>query len=108
MYILNGCISIFRFTSRGLRSIFLPSGEGTSDEQSPLLHSQHSLTSSFVDYEHSNHALRTCLLHTLTYYILVVVLFSFVVEKWDIVDSLYFATVLVRIDDDPRCHVESI
>lgn len=94
MYILNGFVSIFILTYRGVRSIFMRGQHHSVGERSPLLH-QHSLTSDFKDYGHSTRALRTCLLHALAYYVLGIVLFSFVVEKWKIVDSLYYATVLV-------------
>uniref|UniRef100_A0A7S3P7I4 EF-hand domain-containing protein n=1 Tax=Amphora coffeiformis TaxID=265554 RepID=A0A7S3P7I4_9STRA len=53
-----------------------------------------SLTSEYVDYGHSSRALHTCLFHTFTYYVVAVILFSFVVQDWNIVDSLYYATVL--------------
>lgn len=64
-------------------------------ESQPLLQHQRSLTAEFEDYEHSDNAMRTGLKHILVYYVLTLILFSFVVEKWPIVDSLYYASVLV-------------
>jgi hypothetical protein len=98
MYILNGCASIFRFAYDGLGALFRPNDydvTGEAEDAAPLLHQQ-SLTSTFKDFETSDGAVRLCVLHTLSYYILVVVTFSCLLEKWPVVDSLYFATVLVR------------
>jgi hypothetical protein len=96
MYILNGLASIFRFAYDGIRALFSPYEQaGEAEDAAPLLHQQ-SLTSTFKDFETSAGAVRLCVLHTFTYYILVVLCFSCLLEKWPVVDSLYFATVLVR------------
>mmetsp|Transcript_2455 Transcript_2455/g.5206 ORF Transcript_2455/g.5206 Transcript_2455/m.5206 type:complete len:335 (+) Transcript_2455:169-1173(+) len=63
-------------------------------ETKPLLQHHQSLTAAYEDYEHSDHALRTGIKHVVIYYTLTLIAFSFVVEKWPIVDSLYYASVL--------------
>ena len=70
-----------------------------SNEQRPLLHghfsfSQHSLTSEYQDFSKTWRALGISLLHVGTYYTLAVIGFSFVLETWPVIDSLYFATVV--------------
>ena len=64
-------------------------------ETRPLLQHQQSLTAEYQDYEHSDHAFRTGIKHVVIYYALTLIFFSFLVEKWPIVDSLYYASVLV-------------
>ena len=67
----------------------------TAGETKPLLQHQQSLTAAYEDYEHSDHAFRTGIKHVVIYYVLTMIAFSFVVEKWPIIDSLYYASVLV-------------
>ena len=56
------------------------------------------MTSGYTDYLHSSSALRLVVVHGLLYYTLAVVLYSVVLDtKWTVIDSLYFATVLVRV-----------
>ena len=81
----------------------------TTDEETPLLTTSTnttttneeegpSLTSGYTDYLHSSSALRLVVVHGLLYYTLAVVLYSVVLDtKWTVIDSLYFATVLVRV-----------
>jgi hypothetical protein len=64
-------------------------------EQSPLIdHSASSLTGEFEDFAHSLGAWRVCLFHAAIYYAAAVLGFSFLVERWSIIDSLYLATVI--------------
>ena len=59
---------------------------GTSSSTSP------SLTSEYEDFSHSAKAVQLCLLHVCIYYTAAVIAFSFVIENWTIIDSLYFAS----------------
>ena len=79
----------------------LAAGEGSYQPQQQLQQQQHdengesnedlpSLTSNFeaeTDWE----VLRLCAWYTLTYLLMAIVAFSFVFEKWTVIDSLYFA-----------------
>jgi hypothetical protein len=88
-----------------------PVVDGSGDEVTPLLSplgaysegeslNQPSLTAGYTNYRYSKSALRMFVIRSIYYYISAVVLFSFVLDsKWSIIDSLYFATVLVR---EPR------
>lgn len=53
-----------------------------------------SLSGEYEDFNHSTSALKLCLLHMAIYFSLSVIVFSFLVEKWPIVDSIYFATLV--------------
>lgn len=55
---------------------------------------EHSLTGVFQSFSQSNSAWTLCFFHTSLYYTLAVFGFSFLTEKWSIVDSLYFATTV--------------
>lgn len=58
------------------------------DQQAP------SLTSEYMNVEHSSRILWLFLLHALIYYTLAVIGFSYIVQSWTIIDSLYYGTVL--------------
>jgi potassium channel subfamily K, other eukaryote len=62
--------------------------ENTIDQQAP------SLTSEYMNVEHSSRILWLFLLHALIYYTLAVIGFSYIVQSWTIIDSLYYGTVL--------------
>lgn len=94
MYILNGLASFCNFFYRGAKAIVGGPRQATRNSAMPLMH-QHSLTADFVGYEHSNRALLTCMMHTVIYYVLAVILFNYTVEHWGFFNSLYYATVLV-------------
>jgi Ion channel len=53
-----------------------------------------SLSAGLQDFSSSSKALKLFVIHVICYYSLAVILFSFVVEKFTVIDSLYFATVL--------------
>ena len=108
MYILNGFASLIKFTADGVQSLVLPTQEReTPNETTPLLDDvqqqqlepahveEAQLTAGFKSYRETTRALYTCLQHAVIYYVLVVILFSFVVEHWSVIDSVYFATVVV-------------
>jgi Ion channel len=57
-------------------------------------HQERSLTADYEEFSHSTRAVRLCLFHIVIYYSLAVAGFSFLVEKWSVTDSLFFATVL--------------
>ena len=100
MYIVNGFLRTLLYIGRGFRTIFqaMISGTSSSEESLPILQNQQSLTSDFEDYEHSLQTVRTCLKHVLLYYTVAVVAFTFFLEPdWSVIDSLYFATVLVSL-----------
>ena len=96
--------AFFNFTSLGarkIRSVFVdgnvPPSESGSTERSALVWQQSrqaSLTSHYEDFSHSSKALRLCLYHVVVYYSLAVMGFSCLVERWSIVDSFYYATVV--------------
>jgi potassium channel subfamily K len=71
-------ISSFPFVST-------PSSVGESEQEIP------SLTSEFVASEADMEVLKLCLFYTSIYMGVSVIAFSFVFEKWTIIDSLYFA-----------------
>ena len=48
----------------------------------------------YVDIAHSSNIVRIFLLHATIYYALSILGFSFIVESWPIVDSIYYATTL--------------
>ena len=75
----------------------------STDETKSLVQHQQSLTNAYEDYEHSDHAFRTGIKHVVIYYALTMIVFSFVVEKWPIVDSLYYASVLVSTSTFSMC-----
>lgn len=53
-----------------------------------------SLTSNYEDFSHSSSAVLLCVYHAAVYYLSAVLLFSFGVEKWPIIDSLYYGSVV--------------
>ena len=53
-----------------------------------------SLTSQFEDYARSWSAWKVCLAHATLYYMAAVFGFSYLVERWPIIDSLYLGTVV--------------
>jgi potassium channel subfamily K len=62
-----------------------PSSLGTGEQEIP------SLTSEFVASEADMEVLQLCLFYTVIYMGISVIAFSFVFERWTIIDSLYFA-----------------
>jgi Ion channel len=103
MHILH---AVLRFTSQGYRSLQRtlcgqPRQQQRTDtttndpESAPLLRNEDpSLTSEFQGFEQSTSAFWICFFHAALYYSLAVLGFSYLVEKWPVVDSLYFATVV--------------
>jgi Ion channel len=53
-----------------------------------------SLSAGLQDFASSNKALALFFVHVIIYYSLAVICFSFLVDKFSVIDSLYFATVL--------------
>ena len=76
---------------RGERTSLLGT-EDIADQQE--LTTAPSLTSEFEDFAHSWNAWRVCLIHAVLYYAAAVLGFSFLVERWPVIDSLYFGTVV--------------
>jgi potassium channel subfamily K len=52
-----------------------------------------SFSQGYQTFEHSKKALRLCLYHLVFYFLLATSAYSYVFEKWPVVDSLFFATV---------------
>jgi len=105
MYIWNGFAKLLDCTRSGIRTLVSTICCRSPNQRSrrssyphvpdvSLLDQTHSLTSEYIDYGHSSRALQTCVFHTCTYYVTAVVLFSFVVQDWKGIDSLYYATTL--------------
>lgn len=103
MHIINAFFSLTHVTSLRFRSLFRDSDGQydeipSNDEEHPGLHASssrdHSLTREYEDFSHSWSALRLCLYHAIVYYAIAVFALSFILYKWPIIDSLYFATVV--------------
>ena len=109
MYILQFFVHGIQKVGRSTRSI-CGSGRGRrgSHDSDPLLSEEgggyqavaedpqavRNLTATYVSYDQSGWAIRSCLFNLAIYFSLAVVAFSFVFEKWPISDSIYFATVV--------------
>ena len=104
MHLINGLIRFTRHSYQNLRSCFFNyNDEPVSSERTALLLSAQntteaasvpSLTGDYEDFAHSYEALRLCIFHVTVYYTAAVLGFSFLVEQWSIIDSLYFGTVV--------------
>lgn len=124
MYIFQGLVQVATFSFKALQSCCSrcrqeepKSANQNVGESSPLLSSekrnesedeltidslpldaeeqtQHSLTAEFESFSKSMEAVKICLIHTTLYYTLAIVGYSFLVEKWSIIDSLYFSTTI--------------
>lgn len=69
--------------------------DGARDDDDPRDYEELlGLTGGYQSWASSGQAHRTALRHLAGYLMLVVICFSFVLEKWKIVDSLYFAVVV--------------
>lgn len=53
-----------------------------------------SLSGGFEGFERSSTAIKLCIFHVICYYLAAVLCFSFLFEKWTVINSIYFATVL--------------
>lgn len=93
MYILNYIFSFFTTSAASIKACLTSSRE--SEEATPLVSERH-LSAQFEQFEDSTSAVHAALWHTFFYYLVTVILFSFVVEDFSIIDSLYFASTVVR------------
>lgn len=115
MWIINFVISVFKNAASrscccGARSIEL----GSQSESRPIREERSygevgaysspfvreevteqelSFSQGYQSFEHSGKALRLCLYHLVVYFLLAAGAYSYVFEKWPLVDSIYFATV---------------
>lgn len=102
MLIINACLRFTSVTYQRVRVCFSSDRRasiGTSEATHLLSTGSYasgaSLTAGdYEDFYHSWDAIWVCLFHAVVYYTVAVVAFSFLVEKWPIIDSLYFATTI--------------
>jgi hypothetical protein len=99
MLIINAFLRFTSVTYQRVRACFSSARIETSEATGLLStgsdDSRASLTAGdYEDFYHSWDAIWVCLFHAVIYYTVAVVAFSFLVEKWPIIDSLYFATTL--------------
>jgi hypothetical protein len=102
MIIINAFLRFTNVTYQRVRVCFSSNTQastGTSEATGLLSarspESRASLTAGdYEDFYHSWDAIWVCLFHAVVYYTVAVVSFSFLVEKWPIIDSLYFATTI--------------
>jgi hypothetical protein len=93
VHIINTILEMTSTGYRNLRYIFVDDDD--TDEITDN-NEQTSLTrgAGFRNFARSNSAIRVCIFHGLCYYALAILGFSVLVEKWSILDSVYFATVV--------------
>lgn len=98
MHIVDAFFQLTSIALSGVKSVVQPSGSYRRvDEETDGLvardEDSSSLTGDFEDFSHSSKAISLCLLHAFVYYSCAVLAFSFLLDKWTIRDSLYYATV---------------
>lgn len=101
MFILNYIFGFFITTASSIKVFFAPPRNQT-EEETPLLQSERHLSGDFFLFEESYGVVYAALWHTIFYYVITVILFSYVVEDFPLIDSLYFASTVVSYD---RCGV---
>jgi hypothetical protein len=97
MFILNYIFGFFITTARSIKACFLPSQRrrrSQREEETPLLSERH-LSADFFLFEDSYGVVYAALWHSIFYYMITVILFSYVVEDFPLIDSLYFASTVV-------------
>jgi hypothetical protein len=103
MLIINAFLRFTSVSYQRVRSCFssedrrasLETSEATGLLSTESNDSRRSFTAGdYEDFYHSWDAIWVCLFHAVVYYTVAVVAFSFLVEKWPIIDSLYFATTI--------------
>jgi hypothetical protein len=100
MIIINAFLRFTSVTYQRVRACFSFDRQASSAEATGLLSAgsydpQASLTAGdFEDFYHSWDAIWVCVFHAVVYYTVAVVSFSWLVQKWPIIDSLYFATTI--------------
>jgi hypothetical protein len=96
MLIINAFLRFTSVTHQRVRSYFSSERQVSNEasESTGLLSTRPSLTDHYEDFYHSFDAIWVCFFHAVVYYTIAGVGFSFLVEKWPIIDSLYFATTI--------------
>jgi potassium channel subfamily K len=102
MLIINAFLRFTSVTYQRVRVCFssdrqasIETSEATGLLSARSSESRASLTAGdFADFYHTWDAIWVCFFHAVVYYTVAVVAFSFLVEKWSIIDSLYFATTI--------------
>jgi hypothetical protein len=100
MIIIHAFLRFTSATYQRVRACFNSDRQVSIAEATSLLSAgsynpQASLTAGdFEDFYHSWDAIWVCVFHAVVYYTIAVVSFSWLVEKWPIIDSLYFATTI--------------
>lgn len=94
-HIMNAFLQMTSLGYRNFRYIFI------DDDVSPWQAQQQGYQQlsgfsqhQFEDFAHSIAAIRLCIFHGILYFSFAILGFSFLVENWSIVDSMYFATVV--------------
>jgi hypothetical protein len=97
VHIINTILEMTSTGYRNLRYIFVDDDDTEDFTNTNNNNEEHtSLTrgAGFRNFARSNSAIRVCIFHGLCYYALAILGFSVLVEKWSILDSVYFATVV--------------
>jgi potassium channel subfamily K, other eukaryote len=93
--VLSDSTEVVDNTSQSLESTPLLLSTTNNDRTGNIVDQQApSLTSEYMNVEHSSRILWLFLLHALIYYALAVIGFSYMVQSWTIINSLYYGTVL--------------
>jgi hypothetical protein len=89
--VLNALIEVGSTAYRQFRYIFIDDDEDIA----PASRSGYmSLGSGFQDFTHSRTVLRLIIFHGVCYFAFAILGFSFLVDNWSILDSMYFASVV--------------
>jgi hypothetical protein len=96
MFIFNSIFRLASLSYRLIKSCGRRTRQASPDEERPLLDQDRSpsFTGGFETFSQTSIAQRRCIVHVIIYYAAAVLGFSFLVEKWTIIDSMYYATVL--------------
>lgn len=84
--------------NKAVCALWSDNGSQTTESESSALLGRNSyspsLSGKYEGFEQSFTAFKLCVFHVTCYYLAAVLCFSFLFEKWTVIDSIYFATVL--------------